>query len=234
MKLFIDTGSVAEVEELAPWGALSGATTNPSLLAREGSGPTATIRRLCELLDGPVSAEAVSDNPRELVAQGRGLAAVHHHVVVKLPFGPAGLAATRELAEDGIRVNMTLVFSAAQALLSAEAGATYISCFLGRLDDIGQDAGSALAEVIATLDAAESRPQVLAASIRSARHAVEAAKLGADVATIPAAVLRQMTTHPLTAAGIERFTRDWAADPALAAWLRELAGTVPASRRLPS
>ena len=211
MKLFIDTGSVGEVEELAPWGALSGATTNPSLLAREGSSPAATIRRICELLDGPVSAEAVSDNPRELVAQGRGL------------------AATRELVEDGIRVNMTLVFSAAQALLSAEAGATYISCFIGRLDDIGQDAGSALAEVIATLRSAESRPQVLAASIRSARHAVEAAKLGADVATIPAAVLRQMTTHPLTVAGIERFTRDWAAEPALAAWLREIAGTVPAA-----
>jgi transaldolase len=158
-----------------------------------------------------VSAEAVSDNLRQLVAQGRDLAAIHHHVVVKLPFGPAGLAATRELAEDAIRVNMTLVFSAAQALLSAGAGTTYVSCFIGRLDDIGQDAGAALAEVISTLRSAESRPQVLAASIRSARHAVEAAKLGADVATIPAAVLRQMTTQPLSA-GIERFTRDWAAD----------------------
>jgi transaldolase len=229
MKLFIDTGSVAEVEELAPWGALAGATTNPTLLAREGSSPAATIRRICELLDGPVSAEAVSDDPRELVAQGRGLAAIHHHVVVKLPFGPAGLAATRELAEDGIRVNMTLVFSAAQALLSAEAGATYVSCFLGRLEDIGQDAGPALAEVISALRSAESRPQVLAASIRGARHAVDAAKLGADVATIPAGVLRQMTTHPLTDAGIERFTRDWTADPTLAAWLQDMTGTVPAA-----
>ena len=163
MKLFIDTGSVAEVEQLAPWGALSGATTNPSLLAREGGSPTATIRRICDLLDGPVSAEAVSDDPRELVAQGRGLAAIHHHVVVKLPFGPAGLAATRELADDGIRVNMTLVFSAAQALLSAEAGATYVSCFLGRLDDVGHDAGAALAEVISTLRTADPRPHVLAA-----------------------------------------------------------------------
>jgi transaldolase len=229
MKLFIDTGSVHEVETLAPWGVLSGATTNPSLLAREASGPGATIRRICELLDGPVSAEAVSDSPRELVAQGHGLAAIHHHVVVKLPFGPAGLAATRELAQDGIRVNMTLVFSAAQALLSAEAGATYVSCFLGRLDDTGQDAAAALAEVISALRPSESSPQVLAASIRSPRHAIEAAKLGADVATIPAAVLRQMTAHPLTDAGIERFTRDWTADPELAAWLQDVAGTVPAA-----
>jgi transaldolase len=227
MKLFIDTGSLAEVEELAPWGVLSGATTNPSLLAREGASPGATIRRICELLDGPVSAEAVSDDPRELVAQGRGLAAIHDHVVVKLPFGPAGLAATRELVQDGIRVNMTLVFSAAQALLSAEAGATYVSCFLGRLDDIGQDAAVALAEVIAALRPAGSRPQVLAASIRSPRHAVEAAKLGADIATIPAAVLRQMTAHPLTDAGIDRFTHDWTADQQLAAWLQDIAGTVP-------
>jgi transaldolase len=219
MKLFIDTGSVGEVEEIAPWGVLTGATTNPSLLAAEATEPGETIRRICELLDGPVSAEAVSDSARELVSQGRALSDIHEHVVVKLPFSPSGLAATRELAQDGIRVNMTLVFTAAQALMSAEAGATYVSCFLGRLDDIGQDSAAGLAEVIGALRSSDSRPLVLAASIRGPRHAVDAAKLGCDIATIPAKVLRQMTIHPLTHAGVERFAQDWSRDPKLADWL---------------
>jgi transaldolase len=224
MKLYIDTGSVREVEELAPWGILSGATTNPSLLAAERADPGVTIRRICELVGGPVSAEAVSDDAGELVAQGRALAGLHEHVVVKLPFGPAGLAATRELAQDGIPINMTLVFSAAQALLSAEAGATYVSCFLGRLDDVGEDSLAGLADVIDALGPSGSRPLVLAASIRGSRHVVDAAKLGCDVATIPARVLRQMASHPLTDSGIERFNQDWSGDARLAAWLRELTG----------
>jgi len=201
MKLFIDTGSVSEVEEIAPWGVLTGATTNPSLLAAEATDPGETIRQICELVDGPVPAEAVSDSAREMVAQGHALTRIHEHVVVKLPFSPQGLAATRELVQDGIRVNMTLVFTAAQALMSAEAGATYVSCFLGRLDDIGEDSAAGLAEVINALGRSEGRPEVLAASIRGPRHAVDAAKLGCDIATIPARVLRQMTTHPLTQAG---------------------------------
>jgi transaldolase len=223
MMLFIDTGSVDEVEEVAAWGALSGATTNPTLLA-EADDPGATIRRICELVAGPVSAEVVSDDPREMVEQGRGLSAIHETVVVKLPLGPAGLAATRELVEEGIRVNMTLVFTAAQALLAAEAGASYVSCFIGRLEDIGEDALGALRDVIEALGHAERRPLVLAASIRNPHHAVEAAKLGADISTIPAKVLRQMTNHPLTDAGIKRFHDDWAADPSRASWLRDLSG----------
>jgi transaldolase len=222
MMLFIDTGSVSEVEEIAAWGVLSGATTNPSLLAHDGQAPDRTIRAICDLVAGPVSAEVVSETADEMVAQGRALAAIHQHVVVKLPFGPAGLAATRELVRDGIRVNMTLVFTAAQALLAAEAGASYVSCFIGRLEDIGEDALRTLRDVVTSLAQAEPRPLVLAASIRSPRHAVEAAKLGADVATVPAKVLRQMTTHPLTEAGITRFSQDWTADPGRARWLHDL------------
>jgi transaldolase len=228
MIFFIDTGSVDEVEQLAPWGVLSGATTNPSLLASDGRDPERTVRRICERLDGPVSVEVVSDTASEMVAQGRALARIHEHVVVKLPFGPAALEATRALAQDGIRVNMTLVFTAAQALMSGQAGAAYVSCFLGRLEDIGEDAVRTLGDVIEALAGGERRPLVLAASIRSPRHVVEAAKLGADVATIPAKVLRQMTAHPLTDAGIQRFGSDWSRDPRLAQWLRDIT-TIPAA-----
>jgi transaldolase len=224
MRLFIDTGSIEEVEELASWGILSGATTNPTLLSNSES-PGETIRQICELVSGPVSAEVVADTPDEMAAQGRGLARIHEHVVVKLPFGEAGLAATRELAEERIRVNMTLVFTAAQALLAAEAGATYVSCFLGRLEDIGEDALRALDDVVAALGEGSPRPLVLAASIRNPRHAVEAAKLGTDIATVPAKVLRQMTMHPLTDAGIRRFRDDWQRNGKRADWLGDLART---------
>ena len=222
MKLFIDTGSVDEVEAVAAWGVLSGATTNPSLLAADGGDPGATIRRFCEVIDGPVSVEVVSDDAGEMVGQGRALARLHEHVVVKLPFGAAGLEATKRLTADGVRVNMTLVFSAAQALLAAEAGATYVSCFLGRLEDIGQDALATLADVVAALAADDGRAQVLAASIRSPHHAVEAAKAGADIATIPPTVLRQMLRHPLTETGIERFAADWTGNRELSDWLAAL------------
>ena len=145
MKLFIDTGLVAEVEEIAAWGVLSGATTNPSLLAKADGDPGDIIRRICDLVDGPTSAEVVATDAEGMITEGRALAGLHDHVVVKVPFSPAGLQATRELTSDGIRVNMTLVFSAAQAILTAEAGATYVSCFMGRVDDIAVDATAVLA-----------------------------------------------------------------------------------------
>jgi transaldolase len=219
MRLFIDSGSVAEVEEIAAWGVLSGATTNPSLLAREEGDPGEAIRRICELVSGPVSAEVVSDDPREMIAQGHALAALHEQVIVKVPFGAAGLAATRALSRDGIGVNVTLVFSASQALLAAEGGATYISCFMGRLDDYSIDSDEVLAGIIAALHPAEVEAQVLAASIRHPEHVVSAARLGCEVATVPGKVLRQMLEHPLTAAGIERFDADWRSRPELAEWL---------------
>ena len=142
MRFFIDTGSVAEVEEIAAWGILSGATTNPSLLAKEEGDPGDIIRRICDLVGGPVSAEVVSDDAAGMVEEGRALAALHEHVVVKVPFSSEGLAATRRSPSEGIRVNMTLVFSANQALLTAQAGATYASCFMGRLDDISIDSAA--------------------------------------------------------------------------------------------
>lgn len=222
MKLFIDTGSVAEVEEIAPWGVLSGATTNPSLLAKEESDPGEAIRHICELVDGPVSAEVVSNTSAEMVNEGLALASLHPYVVVKTPFSADGLAATRQLRKVGIQVNMTLVFSAAQALLSAEAGANYVSCFMGRVDDISVDSTAVLREIVEALRAGRAESEVLAASIRSPMHAVTAARLGCEVATIPAKVLRQMTQHPLTAAGIERFGTDWESRPELADWLRKL------------
>jgi transaldolase len=157
-----------------------------------------------------------------MVVQGRALATLHEHVVVKVPFGAPGLAATRELSAAGIGVNVTLVFSAGQALLAAEAGATYISCFMGRLDDCGVDSGEVLGGIVAALGPADGDAQVLAASIRHPEHVVTAARLGCGVATVPGKVLRQMLDHPLTAAGIERFDADWRSRPELAEWLDAL------------
>jgi transaldolase len=231
MKLFIDTGSVAEVEEIAEWGVLAGATTNPSLLAKESGDPGEIIQRICELVRGPVSAEVVSDDAGQMVAQGRALAALHEHVVVKVPFGAAGLAATRRLADAGVPVNMTLVFSPNQALLAAEAGARYVSCFMGRLDDVSIDSAEVLAGIVAALRLAPlAEPvagvmaEVLAASIRHPEHVVTAAALGCEVATVPGKVLTQMLAHPLTTAGIERFTADWESRPELGRWLEGLVG----------
>jgi len=221
MKLFIDTGSVAEVEEIAAWGVLSGATTNPTLLAKEEGDPGDSIRRICELVDGPVSAEVVSDTAREMVAEGRALAGLDDRVVVKVPFSAEGLAATRELASDGIPVNETLVFSATQALLTAEAGATYVSCFMGRVDDISVNSEAVLAEIIEALGPKRDA-QVLAASMRNPMHVVTAARLGSDVATIPAKVFKGMLAHPLTEAGIARFADDWKSRPEFGKWLRGL------------
>jgi transaldolase len=219
VRLFIDTGSVAEVEELAAWGVLSGATTNPSLLAKEQLDPSEAIVRICELVGGPVSAEVVSDDPIEMVAQGRALAALHEHVVVKVPFGAAGLRATRELSDLDIGVNVTLVFSPSQALLAAEAGARYVSCFMGRLDDCSIDSTEVLSGIVAALRPGAVGAQVLAASIRHPEHVVSAARLGCEVATVPGKVLRQMLDHPLTTAGIERFDADWRSRPELGQWL---------------
>ena len=227
MRLFIDTGSVAEVEEIAAWGVLSGATTNPSLLAKEERDPGEAIKRICELVDGDVSAEVVSRDAASMVTEGRALRTLHENVIVKVPFSAAGLEATRVLVSEGHKVNMTLVFSATQALLTAEAGASYISCFMGRLDDISVDSTAALAEIVDCLHKGGSTSQVLAASIRHPGHVVSAAALGCDVATVPAKVLRQMLSHPLTTAGIERFEADWAARPEFAEWLASLVDGSP-------
>jgi transaldolase len=230
MKLFIDTGSVAEVEEIAAWGVLSGATTNPTLLAKEEGDPGDSIRRICELVDGPTSAEVVSTDTDGMVAEGRALAQLHPHVVVKVPFSEAGLGATRELSSEGIRVNMTLVFSATQALLTAEAGATYVSCFMGRVDDISVDSTAVLREIVEALGP-DREAQVLAASLRNPMHAVTAARLGCEVATIPGKVLKAMLAHPLTESGITRFADDWKSRPEFGEWLRGLVEESTAASR---
>jgi transaldolase len=229
MRFFIDTGSVAEVEEIAAWGILSGATTNPSLLAKEDGDPGDIIRRICDLVQGPVSAEVVSDDAGGMIEEGHALAALHEHVIVKVPFSSEGLRATRALSSEGIRVNMTLVFSANQALLSAQAGATYASCFMGRLDDISIDSAAVVEEIVAALRPGGTTTEVLAASIRHPEHVVTAARLGCEVATVPAKVFRQMLDHPLTESGRERFKKDWQSRPEFGEWLRELVSKQPAS-----
>jgi transaldolase len=231
MRLFIDTGSVAEVEEIAAWGVLAGATTNPSLLAKEDGDPGEIVRRICELVGGPVSAEVVASDPQGMIAQGRALRGVHEHVTVKVPFCREGLAATHALSADGIPVNMTLVFSANQALLAASAGATYVSCFMGRLDDISVDSGQVLAEIVECFRVGGATSQIIAASIRHPEHVIAAAQLGCEIATVPAKVLRQMLEHPLTAAGTERFRADWESRPEFADWLRELTAAREAAPR---
>lgn len=222
MRLFIDTGSVSDVEEIAAWGVLSGATTNPSLLAKEEGDPGAAIQRICELVDGPVSAEVVSDDPERMIAEGRALRSLHEHITVKVPFGAAGLQACRALSDEGTPVNMTLVFSPNQALLASEAGATYVSCFMGRLDDISVDSAEVVAGIVGALRPGGTTTQVLAASLRHPEHVITAAKLGCEVATVPPKVLRQMLDHPLTTTGIDRFTADWQSRPEFAQWLGAL------------
>ncbi len=228
MRFFIDTGSVAEVEEIARWGVLSGATTNPSLLAKEEGDPGQAIRRICELVGGPVSAEVVSRDPEAMVTEGRALRSLHEHVVVKVPFSAAGLQACSVLADEGHPVNMTLVFSSTQALLTAEAGATYISCFMGRLDDISIDSTAVVREIVETLRPGGYTAQVLAASIRHPEHVVTAARLGCEVATVPGKVLKQLLDHPLTSAGIDKFEADWQSRPEFAQWLQGLVQGQPA------
>ena len=222
MRLFIDTGSVAEVEEIAAWGVLSGATTNPSLLAKEDGDPGDIVRTICDLVNGPVSAEVVSQDPRGMIDEGRALRELHEHVTVKVPFCKEGLEAAHALTADAIPVNMTLVFSANQALLAAAAGATYVSCFMGRLDDISVDSAQVVGEIVDTFRAGGVTSQIIAASIRHPEHVITAAGLGCEIATVPAKVLRQMLDHPLTDAGAERFRSDWESRPEFGKWLRAL------------
>lgn len=214
MKFFLDTANIAEIEEAASWGVLAGVTTNPTLYAREG-GTLADfeshIVRICELVDGPVSAESVSMDRAGIIADGERLAALHPNVVVKVPTMPEGLAATRALAEKGIRVNMTLCFSVPQAVLAARSGAAFISPFVGRFDDISEDGIAQLADVVTALGNYDfGHPvEVIAASIRSANHVTQAALMGADIATVPFGVLKNLVKHPLTDRGLDSFLADW-------------------------
>lgn len=211
MKLFIDTANVAEIAEAASWGILDGVTTNPSLVAKEGRAYRDLVAEICRIVPGPVSAEVLATEADAMEREGRELAAIAENVVVKLPITKDGLRVCSRFAEEGIPTNLTLCFSPAQALLVAKAGATYVSPFVGRLDDIGHDGMQLVREMVQMYDAYEFATQVLVASVRHPQHVVEAALAGADVATVPFKVLEQLFHHPLTEIGIQRFLADYRA-----------------------
>jgi transaldolase len=213
MKLFIDTANVAHIKEIESWGVICGVTTNPSLIAKEGRDFAEVVREITGLVDGPISAEVIDVNADGMVSEALELAKIHKNIVIKIPMTAEGLKATKILTEKGIKTNVTLIFSAVQALLAARAGATYVSPFLGRLDDIGMDGMNLIEEICDVFDMHEIRTEIIAASIRHPIHVVQAARLGAHISTIPYSCFKQMLAHPLTDSGIERFLKDWEGVP---------------------
>ena len=211
MKIFLDTANVADIKEGASWGIVDGVTTNPSLVAKEGRDFKEVIKEITEIVDGPVSAEVISLKAEEMIEEAREVAKMHPNVVVKIPMTPDGLKAVSAVSKEGIKTNVTLVFSSNQALLAAKAGATYVSPFLGRLDDIGQEGMNLVREIVEIFDIYGIETEVIAASIRHPLHVTEVALAGAHVATIPFNVLTQMAKHPLTDIGIDKFLKDWEA-----------------------
>lgn len=209
MELYLDTAEVAEIRELAAWGVLAGVTTNPSLVAKAGRSQREVIAEITALVPGPISAEVISTEAAGMIAEGRTLAAIAENVVVKVPLIPAGLAACRALFEEGIKVNVTLCFSVNQAILAAAAGAWCVSPFLGRLDDINQDGMQLLREIVEVYRTQGYQTRILAASIRNPLQVTQAALAGADIVTMPAAVMRQLVKHPLTEAGLQKFLADY-------------------------
>ncbi len=209
MRLFLDTANIDQIREVAKMGIISGVTTNPTLMAKE-EGVTYRDRvvEICEAVDGPVSAECTARDLDGLLTEAREIAAWHDNIVVKIPVDEVGLEATSALTKEGIKINMTLVFSANQALLAATAGATFVSIFVGRLDDAGQEGMEVVRESVEIFDQYHLPAQILAASLRHPRHVIEAAQLGAQIATVPYGLLKAMVKHPLTDVGIERFLAD--------------------------
>ena len=209
MKIFIDTANVEEIKEAATWGVLDGVTTNPSLIAKEGRDIKEVINEICSIVDGPISAEVISLEYDKMVEEALELVKLHKNIVIKLPMTLEGLKATKILSAKGIKTNVTLIFSATQALLAARAGATYVSPFVGRLDDIGQDGLSLIEEIVDIFNVNSIETQIIVASVRNPIHVSQAARLGADIATVPYKVITQMSKHPLTDKGIENFLKDW-------------------------
>lgn len=209
MKLFVDTGNLKEIEPLAALGILDGVTTNPSLMAKEGGDPRQILKKICEVVQGDVSAEVVATDAAGMIREGRELASIDPHIVVKVPFTKDGVKACKTLAGEGKKVNVTLIFSAPQAWLAAKVGAAYVSPFVGRLDDIGATGMQLIKEIVDIFDNYEFGTEVLVASVRNPIHVIDAARMGADVVTCPAAVIEQLFKHPLTDIGLERFLKDW-------------------------
>ena len=208
MKIFTDTGSIKDIEALASLGILDGVTTNPSLMAKEKGEARQIIKEICRIVQGPVSAEVVATDTEGMLREGRDLASIDPHVVVKVPLTRDGVKACHILASEGTRVNVTLVFSPTQALLAAKAGAAYVSPFIGRLDDVATDGMALIEQIVEIFDNYEFSTEVLVASVRHPMHVVQAARLGADVCTCPPAVIDSMFKHPLTDVGLEKFLKD--------------------------
>lgn len=209
MKLFIDTANVEEIRAANELGVICGVTTNPSLIAKEGRNFEEVVTEITEIVDGPISAEVISSECAGMVEEAKRLTKIHKNIVIKIPMTAEGLKAVNILSKIGIKTNVTLIFSSTQALLAARAGATYVSPFLGRLDDIGVDGMKLIEEIVSIFTLHNITTEIIAASIRNPIHVVNAAKIGAHIATVPYNVIIQMTKHPLTDAGIEKFMKDW-------------------------
>lgn len=210
MKLFLDTANQAEVEAAVKMGVISGVTTNPSLVAKEGGDYIERVKYFCELVGGPISVEVMAADTEGMLAEARELAALHENIVIKLPITVESLAAIKQLKAEGIKTNATLCFSANQAILAARAGASYVSPFVGRLNDVGMDGMGLIAEIKAIFDNYDIDTEIIVASVRSPRQVTDAAIIGADIATIPFKTLEQMVSHPQTDLGIAKFESDWA------------------------
>jgi transaldolase len=213
MKIFIDTANVDEIREANALGILSGVTTNPSLIAREGKKFTDVVHEIVTIVDGPISAEVISLKSEGMIEEGRELAKIHPNIVIKVPITLEGLKAVSQFSKESIKTNVTLIFSANQALLAARAGATYVSPFVGRVDDISQDGMILIEDIVQIFDLHGLDTEIIAASIRGPLHIMQAAKAGAHIATIPYDVIKKAIIHPLTDAGIERFLKDWESVP---------------------
>ncbi|ADL69996.1 MULTISPECIES: fructose-6-phosphate aldolase [Thermoanaerobacterium] len=213
MKFFIDTANVDEIREANELGVICGVTTNPSLIAKEGRDFIEVVKEITTIVDGPISAEVVSEDHDGMVKEALELAKIHKNIVIKIPMTAEGLKAVKILTEKGVKTNVTLIFSATQALLAARAGATYVSPFVGRLDDISTDGLQLVSDIVQIFDIYGIETEVIAASIRHPMHVLEAAKVGAHIATVPYKVIMQMIKHPLTDIGIERFLKDWETVP---------------------
>lgn len=209
MKFFIDTANIEEIREANKLGVIDGVTTNPSLIAKEGRDFKEVINEICEIIDGPISAEAVSPDVEGMVAEGRELSKIHENIVIKIPMTTEGIKATRKLSGEAIKTNVTLVFSPLQALMAAKAGATYVSPFVGRLDDVAHDGMGLVDKIIQIYENYGFTTEIIVASIRNPIHVLDAALMGADIATIPFKVITQIAEHPLTDRGLEKFLDDW-------------------------
>ena len=213
MKIFIDTANVADIKAANDLGVICGVTTNPSLIAKEGRDFKEVVTEITSIVDGPISAEVIALDHEGMVAEAKELVKIHKNIVIKIPMTLEGLKAVKILTAEGIKTNVTLIFNSTQALLAARAGATYVSPFLGRLDDIGMNGMNLIEEIVDIFDMHGITTEIIAASVRHPVHVIEAARLGAHIATIPYNVIVQMTKHPLTDAGIERFLKDWEGVP---------------------